>query len=207
MDEDTAMQKLIEGYHRFRERQWLEHRSTFQDLARQGQSPPALVIACADSRIDPAMIFDAHPGDMFVVRNVANLVPPWKPDGEPHATSAAIEFAVRGLEVSQIIVMGHAMCGGIRALMEGSPLAGDEFLRSWIEIAASAKAKVLANAPENPQTACEHEAIRLSLANLMTFPWIAARVEAKLLRLHGSTFDIRSGVLEILQPDGSFAAV
>ncbi|MFO1188787.1 MAG: carbonic anhydrase [Alphaproteobacteria bacterium] len=201
------MQRLIDGYHRFRATQWPERRATFEVLARQGQSPPSLVIACSDSRVDPAMIFNAGPGEMFIVRNVANLVPPSQPDGNAHATSAAIEFAVRVLEVSDIIVMGHAMCGGIQALLKGVPLADNDFLKPWIEIAAPAKARVLASHHHDPQTACELEAVKLSLENLMTFPWIAQRVGAKRLTLTGATFDIRSGELDILQPDGTFKAV
>ncbi len=201
------MRRLIEGYHRFRATQWPERRAIFEALARQGQSPPALVIACSDSRVDPAMVFDAGPGEMFIIRNVANLVPPWKPDGAAHATSAAIEFGVRVLEVSDIIVMGHAMCGGIRALLEGAPLADDDFLKPWIQIAEPAKARVLASHPADPQTACEQEAVKLSLENLMTFPWIAERMRANRLRLQGVTFDIRSGELDILQSDGRFVAV
>lgn len=201
------MQRLIDGYRRFRTTQWPERRATFEILAKQGQSPPALVIACSDSRVDPAMIFNAGPGEMFIVRNVANLVPPSKPDGNAHATSAAIEFAVRVLEVSDVIVMGHAMCGGIHALMNGLPLEGNEFLKPWIEIAAPAKARVLAHHHADPQTACEQEAVKLSLENLMTFSWIADRVRANRLRLTGATFDIRSGELDLLQSDGTFKAV
>src|SRR3990172_7047759 len=110
------MERLIEGYRRFRATQWPEQRATFEALAQHGQSPRAMVVACSDSRIDPAMIFAAGPGELFVIRNVANLVPPYAHDTEPHATSAALEFAVRGLEVADVIVMGHATCGGIPSL-------------------------------------------------------------------------------------------
>lgn len=201
------MERLIEGYRRFRAAQWPERRATFEALAQNGQSPRAMVVACSDSRVDPAMIFGAGPGELFVIRNVANLVPPWAPDGGSHATSAALEFAVRVLEVPDVIVMGHAMCGGIRALLEGPPHPTGDFLGPWMQIAEPAKRRVLADSPSDPQTACEHEAVKLSLVNLMTFPWIAERVHAGRLRLHGTTFDIRSGVLSRLQPDGSFAAL
>jgi carbonic anhydrase len=199
------MDRLIEGYRRFRAGQWPERRATFEALARHGQSPRALVVACADSRIDPAMIFGAGPGELFVVRNVANLVPPYAPDGGAHATSAALEFAVRVLEVPDIIVMGHAMCGGIHALLNGAPPAAADFLGPWMRIAETAKTRVLGRSLPDMQTACEHEAVKLSLEYLMTFPWVAERVRAGRLRLHGATFDIRSGVLSLLQPDGSFA--
>src|SRR3972149_3358165 len=164
------MERVIEGYRRFRATQWPERRATFEALAHHGQSPGAMVIACSDSRIDPAMIFGAGPGELFVIRNVANLVPPYAPDAEPHATSAALEFAVRGLEVPDVIVMGHAMCGGIRALLEGAPDPVGDFLGPWMRIAEPAKQKALSSAPVDRQTACEREALKLSLENLLTFP-------------------------------------
>jgi carbonic anhydrase len=201
-----TMQRLIEGYLRFRASQWPERRATFEALARHGQSPRALVIACSDSRVDPAMIFSAAPGELFVIRNVANLVPPYHPDAEPHATSAAIEFAVRTLQVADIVVMGHAMCGGIRALLDGAPQAAGDFLGPWMHIAEPAKRAALACEPAEQQQVCEQEAVKLSLANLMTFPWIGERTAAGRLRLQGALFDIRTGVLSILQPDGRFAA-
>ena len=179
----------------------------FKALAQHGQSPRAIVVACSDSRIDPAMIFGARPGELFITRNVANLVPRYAPDAASHATSAALEFAVRVLEVPDVIVMGHAMCGGIRLLLHGSPPTVGEFLEPWMRIAEPAKRRVLASSPSDPQTACEQEAIKLSLENLLTFPWIEKRVNTDRLRLHGATFDIRSGVLSILQADDRFAPV
>jgi carbonic anhydrase len=201
------MERLIEGYRRFRAAGWPERRATFAALAERGQSPRTLVIACSDSRVDPTMIFDAGPGELFVIRNVANLVPPYAPDAEPHATSAALEFAVRGLEVSDVIVLGHAMCGGIHALLEGAPESAGEFLGPWMRIAESAKQKALVCEPAERQAACEREAVKVSLENLATFPWVAERAAAGRLQLRGAIFDIRSGVLSILAPDGAFAAV
>lgn len=202
------MDKMIDGYHRFRAQGWPARRARFQDLADQGQSPDAMVIACADSRVDPAMIFDTGPGEMFVVRNVANLVPPYAPDGGQHATSAALEFAVRVLRVRNLVVMGHAMCGGVRALREGVPEETPDFLAPWIGVARSVRAKVLrCTDPEEAQETCEREVVKLSLENLLTFPWIASAVREGTLRLHGMRFDIRSGTLEILQPDGGFLPV
>ncbi len=201
------MERLIEGYRRFRASQWPERRASFEALAQHGQSPRAMVIACSDSRVDPAMIFAAGPGELFVIRNVANLVPPYAPDANHHATSAALEFAIRSLEVREVIVMGHAMCGGIRALLEGPPHPVGDFLGPWMRIAEPAKQKALACAPADRQAACEREAVKLSLENLVTFPWIAERVNAARLRLHGAIFDIRSGVLSVLQGDDSFAPV
>jgi carbonic anhydrase len=198
------MQDLIEGYRGFREQVWPERRALFEQLAARGQSPHTMVIACCDSRVDPAMIFGAGPGEIFVVRNVANLVPPYAPDSGHHSTSAALEFGVTVLEVSDLIVLGHGMCGGIRALLDPT-LAPSDFVGPWMSIARAARDRVLACTPvEQAQTACEREAVKLSLDNLRTFPWIAERERDGRLRLHGASFDIRFGVLEILQPDGGF---
>ena len=202
------MDKMIERYRRFFARSWPARQALFQDLAEHGQSPQAMVIACADSRVDPGMIFDAGPGEMFVVRNVANLVPPYAPDGGAHATSAALEFGVRVLKVTDLVVMGHAMCGGIHALLTGAPAETPDFLAPWISVARAARGKVLrCTDPDEAQERCEQEAVKLSLDNLMTFPWIAGPVRAGTLRLHGMRFDIRSGVLEMLHGDGVFRAV
>jgi len=207
--------ELLEGYRRFRAEQWPERRAVFERLADRGQSPRTMVVACSDSRVDPTMIFDAEPGELFVLRNVANLIPPYEPDAAYHSASAALEFAVRVLEVERLIVLGHAMCGGIRALLNGAPAPARDFLVPWMRIAEPAKERVLARAaaggpagtPEELQTACEREAIKLSLERLLTFPWIAERVRDGRLQLVGMSFDIRSGVLDALQPDGTFAPV
>lgn len=198
------MQHLIDGYREFRAEVWPERRALFERLAARGQRPHTMVIACSDSRVDPGMIFGAGPGELFVVRNVANLVPPYEPDAAYHGTSAALEFAVTVLKVADLIVLGHGMCGGIRALLEPSFAPGD-FVGPWMSIVRAARDRVLAcTSVDQAQTACEREAVRLSLGNLRGFPWIAARVAEGQLRLHGATFDIRFGVLEILQPDGHF---
>jgi carbonic anhydrase len=201
------MDKLIAGYRRFRAEQWPERRAVFERLADHGQSPRAMVIACSDSRVDPTMIFGAEPGELFVLRNVANLVPPYAPDTAFHATSAALEFAVRVLEVPDLIVMGHAMCGGIKVLLDGVAAPAGDFLVPWMRIAEAARVRALARSPADPQTECERETIKLSLEHLLTFPWIAERVAAGKLRLTGMSFDIRSGVLTMLMPDGTFAPV
>lgn len=200
------MQKLIEGYRRFRQQQWPERRATFERLAG-GQAPRAMVIACSDSRVDPTMIFNAEPGELFVLRNVANLVPPYEPDSAFHATSAALEFAVRLLEVRDLIVMGHAMCGGIHVLLNGAPDPAGDFLTPWMRIAERARRRALARHSPDPQSECEQESVRLSLENLLTFPWIAERVNKGALRLTGTMFDIRSGLLTLLGPGGEFAPV
>jgi carbonic anhydrase len=201
------MDDLIAGYRRFRAGTWRNERSRFEELSRFGQKPRALVIACSDSRTDPQMVFNAGPGELFVVRNVANLTPPYRPDGEPHGTSAAIEYAVRALKVSQIVVMGHAMCGGIAALLGNAPAETWDFITPWVRVAQPALRCAATLPPEQRQDACEHESVRLSLTNLLTFPWIEAATRSGDLKLHGCFFDIRSGILERLGGDGAFRAV
>ncbi len=198
------MQALLEGYRRFRTSAWPDRRRLFERLADHGQDPRALVICCSDSRVDPTMIFDASPGELFTIRNIGNLVPPYQPDGAYHGTSAAIEFAVRSLLVRDIVVMGHGMCGGVTALLQGVPPELTDFVGLWVNLAARARQRLACDLPD-PQRACEQETVRISLENLMTFPWIRSRVEDDSTRLHGAHFDIRSGVLNMLGPDGEFA--
>jgi carbonic anhydrase len=201
------MDDLIAGYRRFRAGTWPAERNRFEELSRRGQQPRALVIACSDSRTDPQMVFNAAPGELFVVRNVANLVPPYGPDAQPHGVSSAVEFAVRALRVRDIVVMGHAMCGGINALLQGTPPELSDFVGPWVRIAEPARQKAMRVPAEQRHVFCEHESVRLSLANLMTFPWIKQAIEAGNLRLHGCYFDISSGVLEHLGADGEFHAI
>ena len=200
------MKALLAGYQRFREQRWPEQRQRFEQLAKNGQSPRALVLTCVDSRVDPAMIFDAAPGEMLTVRNVANLAPPYAPDLACHGTSAALEFGVRVLEIPHVMVLGHGLCGGVRTLLSGEPPATFDFVTPWMSIAAPAREIALrCGNGEDRQQCCEYEVIKLSLANLMTFPWIADRVESGKLQLHGAWFGIESGALMTLQPDGCFA--
>jgi len=201
------MEDLIAGYRRFRAGTWRTERARFDELSRLGQRPRALVIACSDSRTDPQMVFNAAPGELFVIRNIANLVPPYGPDDQPHGVSSAIEFAVRTLAVRDIVVMGHAMCGGIKALLDGTPPELSDFVGPWVRIAEPARQRAMQVAPEHRYDFCEHESVRLALDNLMTFPWIKSAVEAGRLRLHGSFFGIRSGVLEQLGADGVFRPI
>jgi carbonic anhydrase len=200
------MKDLIAGYKRFRAIGWPEQRRIFQSLARHGQSPQALVLTCVDSRVDPAMIFDAPPGEMLTVRNVANLIPPYAPDAKYHGTSAAVEFGVRVIGVSEIVVLGHGLCGGVKALLEGSPPTASEFVAPWMSMAESARILALNSPPEERQLCCEYEVVKVSLANLMTFPWIAEGVHSGKISLHGAWFGINSGSLMVLRADGSFAA-
>lgn len=201
------MERLIDGFRRFRETYWRDHRAVFEALAARGQSPRAMVVACSDSRVDPQMIFGAAPGEIFIVRNVANLVPPYAPNSDYHGTSAALEFAVRALRVEHVIVLGHAGCGGIGALLQGPGTAVDDFITPWMRIAAPARDRALAAAgsqTEAAQRVCEHEGVKVSLGNLMTFPWLRERVERGDLALHGWHVDLERGELRRLDPTGAF---
>lgn len=199
------MDRLLEGYRRFRAAGWPERRRLFEALADEGQRPRAMVIACADSRVDPGMIFDAGPGELFIVRNIAALVPPYAPDGAYHGTSAAIEFGVRVLEVRDLVVLGHGLCGGVRALLHGVPDGAQDFVGSWLAIAGAVRPLALVcDSPVEQQLLGEHEVVKLSLANLRQFPWIAEREAAGRLTLHGAHFDVRTGLLAWLGDDGRF---
>lgn len=199
------IEKLVAGFNRFRNDE--RHRALFEHLTQHGQSPKAIVVGCCDSRVDPAIVTDCEPGDLFIIRNVANLVPPFETDGSRHGTSAALEFGVRHLEVEHIIVLGHAQCGGIRALLN-RPAGADtdgSFISSWMKVAANARNRVLSRlpdqAPEAQARACEQEAILVSLDNLLTFPWILERVAQKKLTLHGWYFDMEQRELLRYDPD------
>jgi carbonic anhydrase len=199
------MKDLLAGYRRFRASRWPEQRRRFEALAERGQSPQTLILTCVDSRVDPSIIFDTEPGEALEIRNVANLVPPYAPDTAYHGTSAALEFGVRVLEIPHIVVLGHESCGGVKALLDGAPPHAKEFVAPWMSMAASARDRAMRCAPaESRQQCCEFEVIQLSLANLLTFPWISERVAAGKLRLHGAWFEIGTGVLMTLQPGGSF---
>tara|TARA_B110000438_G_scaffold287734_1_gene320379 strand:- start:3335 stop:3967 length:633 start_codon:yes stop_codon:yes gene_type:complete len=187
---------LREGHARYREARLPEYRPLFKKLSDTGQDPKALVVACSDSRVDPTLLFDQDPGDLFIVRNVANVVPPYEPGAGYHGTSAALEFGVKGLELSDIIVLGHAHCGGIQALIEmtdGESPPG-EFIGPWMSIAeqAALQAKEESNG-EDRAVKTEQAVVRMSLKNLMTFPWVADRVTSGSLTTHGFYFDIRDG--------------
>jgi carbonic anhydrase len=191
---------FIAGFERFQAKYFQDERSLFSRL-RQDQQPRALVISCCDSRVDPALLTGAKPGDMFVVRNVGNLVPPYRNGAEAPGIRSAIEFAVKNLEVEHIIVMGHSHCGGIEALMQGEGITQShyEFIGAWVRIAKRARDWVLRELPEEPPAvqarACEQVAILVSLDNLLSFPWIRERVDKNTLALHGWYFDIDIGEL------------
>jgi carbonic anhydrase len=195
------MDTLIEGYRRFRAEIWPGERARYEALANWGQSPEAMVVACSDSRVDPQTVFGAAPGELFVVRNVAALVPVYSPDPGHHGTSAALEFGVRVLKVPRLVVLGHGQCGGVKAMAFGPPPQARDFIASWVEIG---KPAVLAagDKPEGRLERIEAEVVRLSLDNLMTFPWIAEAVGTGRLILQGFLFDVHTGVLAHVGPEG-----
>ncbi len=197
------MEKLIEGYHRFRANDWHVERERWAEL-EAGQRPRIMVIACSDSRVDPATIFDTPPGAMFVVRNVANLVPPFEEGGGRHGVSAALEFAVTQLEVPQIMVMGHGSCGGVAAALsrrfEGAPAGEGGFIAHWIDLLDEARDEIVAihGTGEAAVRALELESVKVSLANLRTFACVREREAAGTLQLRGSYFALSEGVLHVL---------
>ncbi|HEX8514119.1 MAG TPA: carbonic anhydrase [Allosphingosinicella sp.] len=200
--------KLIDGYRRFREADWARERARWSQLA-EGQSPRVMVIACSDSRVDPTQIFDSGPGEMFVVRNVAALVPPYETTGGHHGVSAALEFAVTQLEVEEVVVMGHGFCGGCAAALTGqfddAAHGEGHFIADWIELLRDARDKVRAEHGEDFR-AMELEGVRVSLTNLRTFPWVRERESDGRLKLHGAYFAISDGVLHLLdEASGEFA--
>lgn len=208
-----TIERLLNGFSQFRHNHYLKNQALFQALARRGQSPKAMVIGCCDARVDPMLITGAEPGEIFMMRNVANLVPPYGPDARYHGTSAALEFAVKGLDVEHIIVLGHAACGGVRALLNESETAamGRDFVAAWMSIAERARAAVDARShasEEDRQRFGELENIKVSMENVMSFPWIADRVAEGKLSVHGWYFDIFNGHLMELDPaTGRFSNV
>ena len=204
--------RLMAGFRRFRSRYFDEDSSIFRRL-QSGQAPKTLMIACSDSRVDPAILSDASPGEIFVVRNVANLVPPYELGGTYHGVSAAIEFAVVNLKVENVVILGHRQCGGIRSLMADPPsdtLLGHSFVAQWMQIAAPAREKVLkfaaAQAPAtvDEDTLCRHcelESIAISLENLMSFPFVKTAVGLGTLTLQGAYFDLEVGELHFFDSD------
>jgi carbonic anhydrase len=198
---------LLDGYSNFRAGRYISEAERYRRLGEGVQTPTIMVIACCDSRAAPETIFDAGPGEIFVVRNVANLVPPYTPDGGHHATSAALEFAVLALGVRNIVVMGHGRCGGIRAAVQDSlPLTHTDFIGSWMR-AIKDVARIVPReeglAEHQHERQIERASIEHSLANLRTFPWIRMKENARDLSLHGVWFDISMGELHVYDEDGA----
>jgi carbonic anhydrase len=192
-------EQLREGYKAFLGGRFVDERNRYKDLAAVGQDPKIMVIGCCDSRVSPEVIFDAGPGELFVMRNVANLVPPYEPGTDSyHGTSAAIEFAIHGLNVQHIVVLGHASCGGVKAVYDGAgPLATGDFIGKWMSQIEPLAARLEPRGPDRMMNIrrLELAVVEQSLANLMTFPYIKKRVQEGALHLHGTYFGVATGLL------------
>ena len=208
---DKFPTELLDGYRAFKQQKFAKESERYTKLAELGQAPGTLVIACCDSRAAPEVIFNSAPGEMFVVRNVANIVPPYKPDGEYHSTSAALEYAVQSLKIRDILVLGHGRCGGIKAALdpESKPLSPGDFIGKWMELLKPAAKSVADNqwmTSAERQTMLERISIRYSIENLRTFPCISILEGREKMRLHGAWFDIANGELWVLNPEtGDFS--
>lgn len=200
--------RLLQGYAEFKTGRLPQERSRFQEMAENGQRPEIMIIACCDSRVSPEVIFDARPGELFVVRNVANLVPPYAPDGELHGTSAALEFAVQALKVKHIVVMGHGRCGGVHAYVRRTRNPGEEdalspgdFIGRWMTLITPAAESLPPQNDESDHDYAERLAvtsIRNSIENLLTFPCVDILHGRGQLQIHGAMFDVQTGELKIL---------
>jgi len=199
----TDFAGLVDGYRRFKANGWLQQRERWIKLAT-GQNPGLMVIACSDSRVDPTLIFDTSPGEIFMVRNVANMVPPFETSPGHHGVSAALEFAVTQLEVPEIVVLGHQSCGGCAAALtrrfNGAPIGQGGFIDDWMSLLDDARERVIAQHGEGDAAvrALEWEAVKVSIANLRTFPCVPVRERAGKLRIHGAYFAVSDGILHIL---------
>ncbi len=200
--------RLLVGFRQFREKFYQGEKSAYEKLSNQGQAPKTLVIGCSDSRVDPAILSSAGPGELFVIRNVANLVPPYEIGGGRHGVSAAIEFAVVNLKVENVIVLGHRQCGGIRALMFPDETKAGGFVHRWMQVAEPAKERALEFTGSADQNIlwrnCELESIRTSLDNLRSFPFVVEAVRERGMTLMGIYFDIEKGELLELNERGTF---
>ncbi len=199
--------RLLEGYAAFRQARLPQERARFEEMAENGQKPEIMIIACCDSRVSPEVIFDSRPGEVFVVRNVANLVPPYSPDGELHGTSAALEFAVQVLRVKHIVVMGHGRCGGVHAFVRRSRYPDDDalspgdFIGKWMALISPAAEALPVQQDESDHDYAERLAqvsIRNSIENLLTFPCVNILHGRGKLQLHGAMFDVTTGLLRTL---------
>ena len=208
----SATDKLIAGYQRFREGYYKENKAQLSKLAKDGQSPKIAIVSCSDSRVDPSVILDCEPGDLFVIRNVANLVPPCEDTDNYHGTSAALEFAVTELKVESIIVLGHTQCGGIKSLVDSTGKKIDKsFISKWMLQLEDVRDDI---ANDNSHVdkysrydCCEKKGIQQSLDNLMTFPWVKQRVLSGELKIHGWRYDLSSSQLCSMDQDGHFKRI
>lgn len=205
----TFPDPLLAGYRNFMSGRYADARDRYRILAENGQEPHTLIIACCDSRASPEAIFDCGPGELFVVRNVANMVPPYEPDSQFHATSAAIEYAVQVLKIADIVVMGHGRCGGIKAALDPDmePLSPGDFIGSWMRLVQPAAEQIQSNdlmTQGERQTALERVSIRNSINNLLSFPFVKKLHDEGMINLHGAWFDISSGELWVMNEAGDF---
>ena len=213
MNNKQFPENLLNGYRDFHAGRYAQDIEHYHQLAESGQTPKIMVIACCDSRTAPETVFNSGPGEIFVVRNVANMVPPHTPDGAFHSTSAALEFAVQVLKVKHIVVFGHGQCGGIRAALhpEAKPLSPGDFIGKWMELLKPAAKEINQThcmTQHERQTLLEHYSIRNSIANLKTFPCVDILSSKNRLQLHGAWFDIFSGELWVLDNEtGDFSMV
>lgn len=187
----SSLEKILRGYQQFRNKYAVGDHSIMQYLSSNGQQPAIMVIACCDSRVDPALILQCDPGDLFVVRNVANIVPPYEKDEAHHGTSAALEFGVRALKVKHLILLGHSQCGGIQALLNQNSLVNDDFVSNWVSLI---KTPAISSLPSSLSVDdCAKTALQQSHQNCLSFPWIVERVAQNLLQIHLWFFDIKTG--------------
>ena len=198
---------LIKGYREFRQTDFNEQKQLYELLGRHGQKPGVMILSCSDSRVDPTDIFHAFPGEMFVVRNVAGMIPPRQDPDDHHGTASAVEYGVRALNVRSIVVLGHESCGGCLGALEGLGGMDTDYLGPWLELLAPAAEAVRKAAPESPERMMEEEVVKLSIRNLMTYPFVADAVERGELQLIGAWFSIISAKLTLLGEDGAFAEV
>jgi carbonic anhydrase len=205
---------LADRYRRFKFRHFAANQEHYETLATYGQNPEIMVVSCCDSRVEPEVIFAAMPGELFVVRNVANLVPPYETSGKYHGVSAALEFAVLNLRVKHIVVMGHSGCGGVRAALEHDAARQTEaaFISNWMSMLDEARDEVIATHTGRPaaelRAALERSGVKKSLENLRTFPCIQILEGKGRLQLHGVYFEISSGELQVLHPGtGAYVAI
>jgi carbonic anhydrase len=195
---------LTDRFRRFKHRHFVPNADQYEELAKYGQRPDTMVISCSDSRVDPETIFSAMPGELFVVRNVANLVPPYETGGKFHGVSTAIEFAVMNLRIKHLIVMGHSGCGGVKAALDQSAAVQTEaqFIKRWMSMLDDARLRVVSAHQMAPaaekQKLLEMEGIKTSISNLRTFPFVKEVEDKGRLSLHGAYFDIASGTLSVL---------
>lgn len=185
-----SFEKIVQGYKRFRDKYAAHESSLMEDLAECGQRPEVMLVACCDSRVDPALLLQCHPGDLFSVRNIANIVPPYECDESHHGTSAALEFGLCYLKVKHLIIMGHSQCGGIDAFLNQGALHQDDFISRWTDLIE------VKNRENLTSEACAKSALQSSYKNCLTFPWIRQRLDKGELKIHLWFFDISTASLQ-----------